>query len=274
MRRVLVALMLLSSCSSAPQKTPPNDPALSRLDHAGDIAFNQEQPKQAAEEYRAALGQARTRDDVVAIADAGFNLATAELRGGQPRSALQTAQELREELARRHMVDRQFDLVSATAMFRLGDFSGAEQMAAGLTGSKDPALANAAWFLLGLLADRRGDKAGLERAVASMTSAADGADVAELRSRLTHSRALALRAADLRRDQLDYRGMARALALAARFTPDPAEAADLYLRAGRSAAAQGEVAEARTWLGKARELARDKALRAEAAHALRDLPEH
>ena len=107
---------------------------------------------------------------------------------------------------------------------------------------------------------------------ASMTPAADPADVLELRSRLTHDRAFAMRAADLRRDGLDYRGMARALALAARFTSDAPVAADLYLRAGRSAAAQGDRAEARAWLGKARDLATDAGLRTEAVRALHDLP--
>jgi hypothetical protein len=98
--------------------------------------------------------------------------------------------------------------------------------------------------------------------------------VAELQSRLSHSAALALHAADLRRDRLDYRGMARALALAAQFTPNAPEAADLYLRAGRSAAAQGDAADARTWLADARDVAKDAALRKDADQALRDLPSH
>jgi hypothetical protein len=66
--------------------------------------------------------------------------------------------------------------------------------------------------------------------------------------------------------------MARALALAAQFTPSVAEAADLYLRAGRSAAGQGDAAEARTWLDRARELAPDPRLRTDVENALRDLP--
>jgi hypothetical protein len=270
-KRGWVVLALLAGCSSAP-KTGPQDPTLNRLDHAGDIAFNLEQPEQAAEQYRAALARARTRDDAGAIADAGFDLATAELRAGKPRDAMRTARDMQAELGRRGVVDADFALISATALFRLDDLSGADKVAAGLTGGKDPALANAAWFLRGLIADMRGDRAGLEKAAASMTPTSDPADVLELRSRLTHDRALALKAADLRRDGLDYRGMARALALAAKFTPDAPGAADLYMRAGRSAAAQSDVADARVWLGKARELATDAGLRADAVRALHDLP--
>jgi len=52
---------------------------------------------------------------------------------------------------------------------------------------------------------------------------------------------------------------------------DPASAADLYLRAGRSAAAQGETAEARIWLTAARDQAADAGLRQDADQALQHL---
>ncbi|HEY7576722.1 MAG TPA: hypothetical protein VH855_03925 [Acetobacteraceae bacterium] len=98
--------------------------------------------------------------------------------------------------------------------------------------------------------------------------------MAELQARLSHNAALALQAADLRRNKLDYRGMARDLALAAQLTPSGPEAADLYLRAGRSAAAQGDTADARIWLGNARKLAVDIALRSDVEQALHKLPPH
>jgi tetratricopeptide (TPR) repeat protein len=265
--------LVLAACSSAP-KGKPEDATLARLGHSGDIAFNLEEPRQAAEQYRAALKRAFTRDDASAIADAGFNLATAELRVDEPREAMRTASDLRAELARRGLADPDFDLISATALFRLHDLAAADRVAASLTTATDPALANAAWFLCGLIADAQGDRGGLAKAVASFTPAADPADVAELRARLTGDPSLALHAADLRRDELDYRGMARALSVAARFTQNAPQAADLYLRAGRSAAAQGDAEDARAWLGQARDLATDASLRAEAVQALHDVPAH
>ena len=54
---------------------------------------------------------------LAAIADAGFNLATAQLRAGQPQAALETAHQLQAELARRGVDDPAFDLVPATALF-------------------------------------------------------------------------------------------------------------------------------------------------------------
>jgi hypothetical protein len=105
-----------------------------------------------------------------------------------------------------------------------------------------------------------------------LTPTAEPGDLAELQARLSHSAALALRAADQRRNELDYRGMARDLALAAQLTVSAPDAADLYLRAGRSAAAQGDTVDARIWLGNARRLAVDTALRGDAEQALQQLP--
>lgn len=270
MRRCLAVIALLAGCSSSP-KGPPDDAALTRFGHAGDIALNLEQPAQAVEQYRAALERARTRDDASAIADAGFNLATAQLRAGHPQDALDTAHQLQAELARRGARDPGLDLIAATALFRLNDLAAADATAAGLTESTDPALADAAWFLRGLIADGKADRPGLEKAAGALTKTADAADAAELRARLTNDPALALHAADMRRTSLDYRGMARCLALAARFIRNPASAADLYLRAGRSAAAQHETAEARIWLTAARNQASDAVLRQDADEALQHL---
>jgi hypothetical protein len=64
--------------------------------------------------------------------------------------------------------------------------------------------------------------------------------------------------AELRQVAEDFTGMARALALAAEATRragDGATAADLYLRAGRSAQVEGNRLQAEAWLRQARELA-------------------
>jgi len=268
--RCLLSCLALAGCGSAPAAAP-IDEKLGRLGHAGDIAYTLEDPGQAAEQYRAALARARERDDPAAIADIGFNLAAAELRGDHPAAAIRTVQQVRGELARRGIADPGLDLITATALFRQGNRADADRVAAGLTGGPPP-LADSAWFLRGLLADARNDRAGLQRAAAALSPAADAGDRAELQARITHDPGLALHAADLRRDALDYRGMARALALAAQASPDPARAADLFLRAGRSAAAQHDTAQARTWLAQARQRAPGPALRAEAGQALAALP--
>jgi hypothetical protein len=270
-RGAALLLALLAGCRAAAPAAHPGDPKLALFGHAGDIAYQQERPDVAATEYRVALARARERDDGAAIADAGFDLATAELRADRPREAMTTAGGLKAELARRGMVDPAFDLLLATAMFRLDDLADADRLAAGLSDATDPALVNAAWFLRGLIADARGDRRGLQRAYGALGSTADPADIAELRARLTLDSAQARRAADLRRDELDYRGMARVLALAARGTRDDAEAADLYLRAGRSAAARGDTGQARVWLDQARARAPNEGLRDEADAVLRDL---
>ncbi len=268
--RCLVPCLALAGCGSGPAKAPV-DEMLGRLGHAGDIAYTLEEPGQAAEQYRAALARARERDDAAAIADIGFNLATAELRGDHPAEAMRTVQQVRAELARRGIADPGLDLVTATALFRQGNRADADRVAAGLT-SRPPPLADSAWFLRGLVADARNDRTALQRAAAALSPAADAGDRAELQARIMHDRRLALHAADLRREALDYRGMARALALAAQASPDPAQAADLFLRAGRSAAAQHDTAQARIWLGQARQHAPGPALRAEAGQALAALP--
>ena len=268
--RCLVPCLALAGSGSGPAAAPV-DETLGRLGHAGDVAYTLEDPGQAAEQYRAALARARERDDAAAIADTGFNLATAELRGDHPAEAMRTVQQVRAELARRGIADPGLDLVTATALFRQGNRTDADRVAAGLTG-RPPPLADSAWFLRGLVADERNDRAGLQRAAAALSPAADAGDRAELQARITHDPRLALHAADLRREALDYRGMARVLALAAQASPDPAQAADLFLRAGRSAAAQHDTAQARIWLGQARQQAPGPALRAEAGQALAALP--
>ena len=152
-----------------------------------------------------------------------FNLATAQLRAGHPEQALHTATALRTELARRGRVDRDLDLVSATALFRLNRSADADRVAAGLTGGPAGELANAAWFLRGLIADARGDASGLQAAIAHLTLAADPADMAELRARRFHdTRRWRYGLPTCDEDQLDYRGMARALALGARNSPPDA----------------------------------------------------
>src|SRR5262249_12941935 len=119
----------------------------------------------------------------------------------------------------------------------------------------------------------RGDIAALATAAVNLQPGNDAllkADAAELAARLAlrqgepkRAEAQAETAATLRRDGLDYRGLARALALAgesAARSGDRIAAANFFSRAGQSAEAQGDSASARQWLEQAVALSGDRPL--------------
>src|SRR5437763_1515523 len=120
-------------------------------------------------------------------------------------------------------------------------------------------------FELERIADDRGDEAARATAADALARAKPPpfeADSAELSARLallrrdpSRARQQAARAAELRQTTLDYRGLARALAIegaAAERTGNKIAAADLFLRAGRSASAQGDKKIECAWLRSAR----------------------
>ncbi len=312
----LAAAVILAGCG-AHDTAPavPQDQNLQRYQTAGELAYSLDRPQEAVTQYRLALLQAEARDDLPAISNFSFNLAVAQLRANQPAEALATTRRARAELARRGAAgSAALDLAEATALYRTGDATGADALAAGLQTASDPETAAAASFLRGLIADDRHDKTALQEAdqalTRSMTAIAQNqvqnpapnpgdtsnqggasaggvkpemrADAAELQARLARqngdfvqARTTALQAADLRRELLDYRGLARALSVAADAARQAGDssAADLYLRAGRSAAAQGDPASARPWLDQAIRLSRDPAITEAANKALSDLAE-
>lgn len=270
-RAIWLALPLLAACGSTPPPAPPPpDEALGRAARAGRLAIELDRPAEAARLYATALTRARERDDTAAIGDAGIGLAAAELARPSPAAALATAREVQAELLRRNAaIPDALRLVEALALYRAGDLTGAEGVAAGI-GTEDPDVGLRAWFLRGLIAAARNDAAGLAAARAAIGTPerrafrADAQELAALaalaQGNLPEARRLATEAATLRREGLDYRGLARALALeaeAARRQGEIATAADLLLRAGRSAAARNEFAEARRWLQQAEGLARE-----------------
>jgi len=228
----------LAACGGGRRAVAPAEPVdaeLASARRAAAFAFAQGRHDQAAQLYRQALERAQARDDGEAIGDLGYDLAVAQLRRGDAAPALATAGSTRAELARRRLpVFAELVLVEATALYRLGDAGGAQELARDLASDPGPAGARAQ-FLLGLLAaGLRGDHPAARRDFVA--------------------------ASDLRRDALDYPGMARALAGAADAAArsgDARGAADLYLRAGRSALlAGGQAAAAGAWLAEAERLAR------------------
>lgn len=252
---------------------------------AGQAALALERPQQAVAQFRDALARAQERDDAAAIADFGFDLAVAELQANQPDAALKTANETAAELTRRGIAPvPALQLAEAVALYRTGQPARADVLAAQVEAATDPEAAARASFLRGLIADDAGNGAGLRAAgqkIAGVPGAEHEADAAELSARLAlrdgdfpHARAHAEKAANLRRDLVDYRSLARSLALEARaaeLAGDAAIAADLYLRAGRSAATQDDTVNARRWLGRAIGLSRDSVLSQAAQSALTTL---
>ncbi|WP_137178147.1 hypothetical protein [Roseomonas sp. AR75] len=290
---LLLACTLLAGCGGGAQQATTDasqDEVLTRLARAGRDALELDQPESAARLYADALERARERDDAEAIADTGFGQATALLAQGDAAGALRVARDVRADLARRGRTDvPRLMLVEATALHRLRRDNEARPIAAAVTtrAQEDAAAALRAWFLLGLIAAGQGDAAGLDAAIAALQGAAqpafqaDAVELAAHRALLARedrrAAALAAQAATLRQDALDYRGVSRALALegeARSRLGERAEAADLLLRAGQSAATRGERADARRWLDQAARLAQAAGrpqLRAEARRSAASL---
>jgi hypothetical protein len=287
MRRLLLLGLLLVGCGAAPPERPstPVDETLQRDAEAGRLAYDLEHPDDAVAKYEAALTRAQARDDLQAIGDLGYNLAVAHLNANAPDRALSVARTTRTELERRGADPfPALLLAEATALYRTEEPAEADAVAARAADGADTQATARATFLRGLIADERDDESGLVAALDKLraqSAPALQADAAELAARLALRRgdlmsaqAEAARAADLRRDSLDYRGLARALAVqgeATRRTGDSATAADLFLRAGRSAVAQGDVAMAKPWLRRAAELAAGQPAGKTAADLLKQL---
>jgi hypothetical protein len=282
----LLALLCACSGNDKPAAAPPEDQALVRHEQAGKIAYDLDRPDEAVAQFEAALSQAQARDDLQAIAGLSFNLAVAQLRANRPRDALTTTQQARAELVRRG--SKPFPallLAEATAQYRLEDRDRADATAAEVEGAGDADAAAGASFLRGLIADEAGNEPGLRAAAGRLSGVSAPlrvADRLELQARLdmrqgnlVPARSAAMQAAGIRQEGLDYRGMARALAVAALAAERAGEhelAADLYLRAGRSAAAQSDAATARPWLERALSLTEDDATEQAAEAALAGLP--
>jgi hypothetical protein len=273
----MALLLALGACAQ--------DQQIAAAEFNGRQAMVAGHPSEAARQYRAALARARAIDDGAAIATAGTNLAIAELAESKPDQALADARALQAELAKRGRTPPPtLGLAIATALYRLGNLRDAETAATVVAGEPDQAVALRARFLMGLIADRQHDAAGVLAASLVLVGHGDAysiADATELKARLDLARGehkaaygLALDAAKLRTDLGDKRGVGRCEALAADAAlagNGRAVAAGLYLRAGQDAASVGDDVRARQWLAKAKSLTRDPRIAAAAAQVLASL---
>ena len=261
----LAALLLLAGCGGRPAPDALQDSGLAQATASGRQSLEFRRLKQAVGQYQQAYTLAMARDDAQAIGDCGYNLAVAQLADNDAAGALRTAQRTRLALAARAAPGfAELDLIQSAALYRLGRDAEADVLAARAQATAGSAVTSArASYVRGLIADTRGDAAGIVAALAGFgqpeTPATDWeADRDELVARLDmlhgRYRQAAIRAqhaADLHRAQLDYRAMADTTALAAKAMQragSPQEAANLYLQAGESAAARGDAASATRWL--------------------------
>jgi len=174
-------------------------------------------------------------------------------------------------------------LAEATALYRTGAAAEADRAAQLIQRGEDADAVARATFLRGLIADDRGDEAGLATAADALTRAKRRPSRRARRNspRCWHCYAAIRREPDSRppaprscAKQPSTMAGWRAPAIegvAAERTGDKIAAADLFLRAGRSAAAQGDKGSARAWLRRTTYLAAGQPVGRAAADLLRGL---
>lgn len=252
---LLVAMLGTAGCGGGSGK----DAARVDQDYAsamevGRDSFDLSHADQARSQFKTAYGRALLRDDLMAIRDAGYNLAVADQASGHAGKALATVARVHADMALRgDMASPALDLVAMAAYCRLGRYVEALETGRRIA-TRDPALSERLAFLTGLAADSLGDTARLRSAFDAMPASAhpprlEQADRAELASRLLtrqghfdEAEAQAQHAVDSRRDMLDYSGMARGLECAARAAQGAGETerAARYERRAAQSRAQGE----------------------------------
>ncbi len=274
--RALISIALFMSVGCGLRQTAPQgaavDQDLERTKRLARTAFEGNRIQQAANLYRQTLERAYLRDDLADATDARYNLAVCLTLLQSDREALGLVIQAREELSRAGQpVPTDILLLEATILYRLGQSQEAWQLTEDILKGSDTipsAVHSKTHFLRGLIADERGDLVTLKEeitALAESNSPVIRADREELIGRLSFKQrrwdeaVLAFdEAASLRRQLLDYRGMAKALAKAGETCERAGRsvpASSRYLRAGQSAALQGNSDQAQIWLTRAAQLA-------------------
>ena len=273
----LFCLMLVFGgvgCSSSPteQIRSEVDDAFERTNRAARLAYDNGQLQQAVGLYKQALDRAYVLDDSNAIVDSQYNLAVCLTGMKSYVEALERVNQSKAELARTNQsIPADILLLEATIGYRMGKLEDAWQLTDKIL--LDPSglsevIQSKTHFLRGLIVSEWDDTNQLRHEIASLgepSTAGLRADREELVGRLALAESAwneAVeafdRTAEFRRDDFDYSEMVNALALAAWACEQAgqlSEASKRYLRAGRSAARQGENRDALNWLTRAEKLA-------------------
>ncbi len=272
---ILVAGVLLwGGCGSSPQvrEKPGADRKLERFNKAARQAFDKGQIEQAASLYRRVLERALVRDDSGAVVDAQYNLALCLMKLNFHAEAMELVRQAEVELA---IADQSklADLLLLKAMlyYKSAEFDDAWQVTTrilSMTPQPKTVIRGRTHFLRGLIAVGRQDINQLRNEIAALGNPKNPllrGDLAELRGHLALAEqdwVAAVSAFDeatvRRREAIDYQAMRKNLALAAEASErarDIKGASERYLRAGRSAAVQGDDDAARLWLMRAEQLA-------------------
>ncbi|MEJ2729507.1 MAG: hypothetical protein P8185_13555 [Deltaproteobacteria bacterium] len=269
-----IATLVLGGCgSSAPvKKGPVIDEDLERFNRAAQQAYDNGKLQQAVSFYQKALERAYIRDDYRAALDAQYNMTVCLINLQSYAQASEVIQQAKTETA---MADQSFSadflLLEATVLYLREDPDAAwtitDQI---LAASPQPSsiAQSKTHFLRGLIASKQGDDEKLREAIVSMgrpNLPQLSADRHELLGRLAMLEQDWEKAMDafetatgLRREALDYRGMVKDLALAGEASEKAGhayEASIRFLKAGRSAALQGQFDNAFNWLNRAEQIA-------------------
>ena len=271
---IVISLLTPAGCGSRPAAPsgPPVDRDLERTNRAARTAFENGRIQQAAALYRQTLERAYLRDDLSAAIDAKYNLALCLTLLQSDREALELIKQAGAELSGAgRPVLSDILVLEAFIRYRLGQSQAAWQLTDDILSKADTissAVQSKTHYLRGLIANDSGDSATLRTeisALAKSDSPVVRADREELvghlamKERRWNEAVLAFdEAAALRRQMLDYRGMVKVLAKAAEASEHAGRlvpASRRYLRAGQSAALQGNTDQARMWLTRAALLA-------------------
>jgi tetratricopeptide (TPR) repeat protein len=269
-----IVILIFGGCgSSAPvQKGPAIDKDLERFNRAAQQAFDNGRLQEAANLYRKALDRAFIRDDFMAVLDAQYNMAICLINLQSYAEAFEVIQQAKTEMAMAgHSRAVDFLLLEATVLYLKENPAESWEITDQILATKPKAssiIQSKTHFLRGLIASKQGNTDKLREAIVSLGQPnlpQLRADRYELLGHLAmaekhwdESIAAFEEATELRREVRDYRAMVKTLALAGKASEKAGyanEASVRYLRAGRSAALQGQFDYALNWLSRAEQIA-------------------